>query len=188
MKLFTWIFLIICVVIAGLYTYNYFNMPRLDNLTTINNCISSDEKDNYGLFKRNNYEIYLPKDWPFMELSVGAIPGNYNFGINKEDPYEFISIRQIDYNKSTDDLILETLKPLTNYTILDQSTFTTQNKEIMKKVIIKFNDPSNKYVQEIYSYTKNNSGYLIYVIISSQNKRDFENIYLNKILCSFKVN
>lgn len=187
MKLFAWLFLIVCFVFVVIYTYDYINLPKLDKIGTINNCITASEKDQFGLFKQDTYQIYLPKDWPFMELNTGKIPGTYNFGINKDDSYEFLSIWSNDYNKTSDDLLLETLKPLTNYTVDEQSTLKTNNGEQLKRIIISFKGENNTYKQELYTYTKDNKGYLILARLSSQNINEFQTT-LDKIICSFKVN
>lgn len=188
MKAFAWIFLILCIVFFCIYTYNYMNIPKLDKITTVNECITSAEKDQFGLFKQTNYELYLPKAWPFIDLSTGIIPGTYNFGINKEDPYEFLSIwSSTDYNKTSDQLSLEALKSYTNYKVDEQSTIKTSNGEQLKKIVISFKGQTNDYKQEIYTYVKGKNAYLILTRTSTQNYNEFETIF-DKILCSFKVN
>ena len=182
-----WILLIVIIVFIVFYTYDYFSIPKLGDLKTPNNCITQAEIETFGLFKGPDYQIYLPKDWPFVKLSAGNTQGTYTFGINKDDDYEFFSIWSGDYNKDSDALLLDSLKPLSNYTIEKQTTVKTANIAKIKDFVIKYKTDQGQLKQEIFTYTKDNTGYLILMRNKSGNYSS-NKATLDKIICSFTPN
>ena len=188
MKFMAWLFVIVAIIFIVVYTYSYFAnpSPKLDSLKTSNSCISGKELSTFGLFQQPTYEISLPKKWPFMQLKGGSAPGTFTFGINKNDPYEFLSIWSGDYNKTSQRLLLNILEPLRNYKIIKQDKIKTNSNEELKRVLIQFDVGSTNLKQEVYAYVKNNIGYVILVRLRTQDYDSFSDT-LSKIICSFKT-
>lgn len=186
MSIWSWLVLVCFIIIAGIYTYDYFTLPSIDNINEPNNCILANETDTFGLFKQADYDVYLPKDWPFVSFDV-RIPNTNTFGINKNDNSEFLSIWASDYNKNTDALIIDTLTPFTNYTIDSKTTIKTNEGEEFTKVIISFKTDLGITKQELYALVKDGKGYLIIARVKTFNYNSFLET-LNKITCSFKIN
>jgi len=187
MKLLSWILLAVIIVFCVFYTYDYFTMPKIENISKANNCLTNTDIDIFGQFKNANYSIYLPKEWQFATLNAGNTQETYSFIINPNDNYEFFSIWSRDYNKDADALILETLKPITNYKIDLQDNIKTANGETLKKISITLKNESGDYKQELFAFVKNEKGYLLLARVKSQNYNIYTNT-INKITCSFKVN
>jgi hypothetical protein len=187
MRVLTWIFLICCIVFIGLYTYNYLITPRLNDLKTNNDCLNENDIDQYGLFEQNNYQIILPKEWSFAKLNMQIPKNTFIFSTNVQDPYEFFSIWTGDYNKTSKDLLIDTLMPLKNYTIENQKSIINEKDIELKHMIINFKGETRSFTQEIFTYVKDNKGYLILIRNNSQNQYGFEDT-LKKIICSFNVN
>jgi len=162
-------------------------MPKIDKITNSNNCLTGADLEMFGQFNQPNYSVYLPKDWPFMTLSAGNTQGTYSFGINQNDEYEFVSIWSRDYNKDVDSLILETLKPITDYKIDLQNTVKTANNDNWKHISITLKSESGDYKQELFAFVKNGKGYLLLARVRAQNYNIYANT-INKVNCSFKVN
>ncbi len=187
MKFFSWLLLIAIIIFCVFYSYDYYTMPKIDPIQNVNGCITSDEKDIFGQFKQSTYSIFLPKEWPFMTLNAGNTEGTFNWGTNPNDQYEFFSIWSRDYNKDADTLLLETLKPISNYKIDLQDSIKTANGEILKRISISFKNESGDYKQELFAYVKNGKGYLLLSRVRAQNY-NMNASTLNKITCSFNVN
>jgi len=187
MKAITWIFLIVAIVFIGIYTYDYFTMPRLDKIKLQNKCITQEDLKTFGLYKGQGYQIYIPKDWPFVKLSTAMSKSQTAFGINSKDPYEFFSIWADDYNKNVDQLLIDTLKSLSNYAIEKQDIAKTESNLELKHLLVSYRTEFGQMKQEMFAYTKNNKGFLI-LMRSKQENFTQNQKYLNKIICSFTLN
>jgi len=185
MKLMAWIFLILLIVFFVFYTVDYYNMPKLENISKSTSCLTSLELKEFGLFKKEDYSIYIPKDWPFVELNAGS-KNTYSFGIS-DNEYEFLSIWSGDYNKDAESLLIDTIKPLSNYTINNKTKIKTENGTTLEKANLTFKVLNETYNQNIYTYKENNKAYLILIRTNQYNTNNFENI-INKIICSFDIN
>jgi len=184
MKWLTWLFVIVSIAFICVYTYDYLNLPKINNIDKANDCITLQEKNIYGIFKQTDYQIYIPKEWPFVQLNSNTQKGSFTFGVNKDNTYEFLSIWSGDYNKTNDQLLLDTLKSLSNYNIIEQ-TKTINNTEL-KRLLIQFKTDSGNIKQEIYTFVKDNKGYIILARVNQNNYSLFKPI-LDKITCSFTI-
>lgn len=182
-----WVFLILAIIFVVLYSYNYYseknNNIKIEQLNNANNCISQNEINLYGTIETLDFYMNIPNNWKVKTFENAQI-NSFVLGINEYDNTEFLSIWIGDYNKTSHDFLIDTLKPLSNYKIINEKEITT-NIGTLRNIRIEFNT-SNSYTQDMYAIIKNNKAYLILLRTQSSNYNKYTNI-ITKIICSFNI-
>jgi hypothetical protein len=160
-------------------------MPKLDSIKLTDNCITIDEKEDFGLLNGNNYEIFIPKDWTFAKLDSALPKDTFVFSTNPNDDYQFFSVWSGDYNKTAKDLLLESITSLTNYNIVDQKSIINEKGIEFKHMTIELKNGNTEFIQDTYAYVQNNKAYLLLLRSNSLNETNSQ--ILKKIICSFKL-
>lgn len=189
MKALGWIFLIIIIAIGILLLYNYY-VPKNDlgSLTSTfsSSCLTSAEKDKFGLLQTDKYSLYLPKNWETAIITGTDTQTTKNFKINSSDEYEFFSIWSKGYPNDADTLLLDTLKSLKGYTIESTSTIKTGKGVALKRMLVSFSTDIGQFKQDMLAYTKDNKGYLLLLRAKTYNSGSYKTT-LDKIVCSFET-
>ncbi len=189
MKALGWIFLIIIIAIGSLLLYNYY-VPKNDLgsilSTSSPNCLTSTEKNKFGLLQTDKYSMYLPKEWETAKIEGTDPQTTKNFKINKSDEFEFFSIWSKGYPNDADTLLLDTLKSLKDYKIENTSTTKTAKGVTLKKMLVSFTTDIGQFKQEMLAYTKDNKGYLLLLRVKTYNYDTYKS-KIEKITCSFET-
>ncbi len=180
------VFLILAVIFISMYTYNYYTLDEskteIKTLTTPNNCISANEINSFGSVETKDFTINIPNTWKVKTFEGAQTNNSLIFGINEYDNTEFLSVWIGDYNKTAHDFLIDTLKPLSNYTITEEKEVSS-NIGIIRNIKINFKS-NNEYVQDMYVIIKNNKAYLILIRAQSINYLKYSET-INKVICSF---
>jgi hypothetical protein len=181
------IFLVLAVVFISIYTYNYYtyedNTTEIQSLKNSNNCILQNEINLYGTIETKDFTINIPNTWKVKTFENAQI-NSFVLGINEYDNTEFLSIWIGDYNKSSHDFLINTLKPLSNYKIIDEKEIST-NIGTVRNIRIEFSN-TNSYTQDMYAIIKNNKAYLILLRTQTSNYNKYTDV-IQKIICGFNT-
>lgn len=180
------IFLVLAIVFVSIYTYNYYtyedNTTEIQNLKNTNNCISENEINLYGTIETKDFIMNIPNTWKVKTFENAQV-NSFVLGISEYDNTEFLSIWIGDYNKSSHDFLIDTLKPLSNYNIIDEKEISANIGNI-RNIRIEFTNV-NSYTQDMYAIIKNNKAYLILLRTQTSNYNKYKNV-IEKIICSFE--
>lgn len=180
------IFLVLAIIFVSIYSYNYYtykdNTPEVKSLKNINNCIAENETSLYGTIETKDFIMNIPNTWE-VKTFANAQANSFVLGINEHDNTEFLSVWVGDYNKSTHDFLIDTLKPLSNYRIVDEKEVYSSMGKI-RNIKIEFTNINN-YTQDMYAVIKDNKAYLILLRTQKLNYNKYNDI-VKKVICSFR--